>query len=324
MFYAGPFFGLRRLDAAFFLFFHTKKRKKAASRRRNGLTSLSFLSFSKQIKESGVKPPQSKKWRCQVPLPFFVDCDYGPRREDGPMRNQLAKSNYLVFCVTSAIGPLLRSFGPLGVLLSLCLPGCLTTPPDTRVQRLNEDGVFLYQKGDYVRARESFEFALSLKPDDAGLLYNVGQCFERQGNVKKAEECYRLCLQKEESHIEGQQALTKLLLTQGRKTEAKDAVQTWLAAQPKVAEAYAQDGWRLHQEGDLLQAIARVQQALEMNPHNVTALTQMGQLYEAQERPDRALVLYEKALTQDPTREDLRDRINMLIAKGVRPPLPDN
>src|SRR5688572_26658319 len=112
-------------------------------------------------------------------------------------------------------------------------------------------------------------------------------------------------------------------MLQGRKTEAKEATHLWLASNPKLADAYAQDGWRLYQDGDLLSAQARVQQALEMDPHNVSALTQMGVLYEAQERPDRALVLYEKALASEPSREDLRQRINLLLARGVKPPLPD-
>ena len=42
------------------------------------------------------------------------------------------------------------------------------------------------------------------------------------------------------------------------------------------------------------------------DPHNVNrTLIQMGVLYEAMDRPDRALVLYETALAREPSREDL-------------------
>jgi tetratricopeptide (TPR) repeat protein len=213
---------------------------------------------------------------------------------------------------------------PFSFFLFSILSGCTSFETGARLRELNEDGVFLYHKGDYARARENFELALSLKPEDPGLVYNVGQCYERQGNAKKAEECYRLCLKKDENHVEGQVALTSLLMKQGRKTEAKEVVHTWLASQPKEAGAYAQDGWRLHQEGDELKAMARVQQALDVDPHNVHALVHMGRLYEAMERPDRALSLYEQALARDPNRTDVRNHINELIAKGVHPPLPDS
>ena len=90
--------------------------------------------------------------------------------------------------------------------------------------------------------RRTLTWPCRSSPTIAGLLYNVGQCHERQGNVKKAEEFYRQCLTKVPEHIEGQQALAMLLVKQGRKTEAKEVVHTWLASQPKVADAYAQDG----------------------------------------------------------------------------------
>jgi hypothetical protein len=42
-------------------------------------------------------------------------------------------------------------------------------------------------------------------------------------------------------------------------------------------------------------------------------------------RPDRALILYEQALYQEPHRLDLHQRIDeMKLVQGVGPPLPDN
>ena len=40
-------------------------------------------------------------------------------------------------------------------------------------------------------------------------------------------------------------------------------VHTWLASHPKLADPYAQDAERLHDEGDLLKAHSRVQQAVK-------------------------------------------------------------
>jgi tetratricopeptide (TPR) repeat protein len=109
----------------------------------------------------------------------------------------------------------------------------------------------------------------------------------------------------------------------GRRSEATETIETWLTAQPQNADAYVEDAWRWQQDGDLLKAQGRLQQALKLDPHNVRALTQMGILYELLERPDRALALYEEALIEDPTRNDLKERIQLLQARGVKAPLPD-
>lgn len=211
----------------------------------------------------------------------------------------------------------------LFVLGSLPMISGCTAIDQNRLQFLNEDGVYLYQKGDYAHAKENFELALEMKPEDPGLIYNLAKCQEQLGQGKKAEETYRLCLEKDKNHAAARQALARLLFFEGRRGEAEDTVKGWLVSQPKLASAYAVDGWRLQQDGDLLKAQARLQQALDLDPRNVEALTQMGVLFELRERPDRALVLYERALQIAPNRVDLRERINHLLAKGAKQPLPD-
>jgi Flp pilus assembly protein TadD len=190
--------------------------------------------------------------------------------------------------------------------------------------RLNEDGVYLFQQGQYARARESFARAAELKPEDPGLAYNLGQCYDRLGDVKKAEETYHVCLDKDPNHAEGRHALARLLMLQGRRSEAEQTIQTWLVAQPKVADAYAADAWLLRQDGDINKTQVRLQQALKLDPHNVRAMIQLGLLYEYLDRADRALVLYERALEREPDRQDLREHINQLLARGVKRPMLDS
>src|SRR5262249_33060608 len=137
-------------------------------------------------------------------------------------------------------------------------------------------------------------------------------------------EAYRLCLDKDPNHAGGRQALARLLMFQGRRSEAEQTIQTWLVAQPKAADAYAADAWLLRQDGDINKTQARLQQALQLDPRNVRALIQLGMLYEYLERPDRALVLYERALEREPDREDLREHINRLLAKGIKRPMLDS
>ena len=76
---------------------------------------------------------------------------------------------------------------PFSFFLFPWLPGCLPRV-DPRVQEFSDDGVYLFERGDYEHARETFEYALKLQGEDANLLFNIGQCYDRQGKAAKAEE----------------------------------------------------------------------------------------------------------------------------------------
>ena len=180
------------------------------------------------------------------------------------------------------------------VAIILGAGGCASTMNEDRVRDYSQDGLYLFQRGKYRDARESFEAALALKPEDPALLYNIGECHDRLGNTAKAEQCYRQCLQQAPNLAECRHALVVLLVRTGRRPDAVQLVQGWLASAPKLAAAYVEDGWLYHQAGDLPKAQGRLQQALELEPHNVRALTEMGLVYEAMKRPDRALTLYER------------------------------
>jgi Tfp pilus assembly protein PilF len=209
----------------------------------------------------------------------------------------------------------------LGLLL-LGSQGCDTTQQE-RMHRFNDDGVFQFRQGAYGGARESFEAALKLKPDDSSILYNIGQCYDRQGDWPKAEKIYRQVLEKSEHHGDCRHALAVLLLHTGRKSEADQMIQDWLSREPKRAAAYAEDGWRLRQEHAYPQARARLEQALALDPRSLRALTELAILYEDMGLPERALVLYERALDIDPNQDEVLERYNQLKRKNVGRPLPN-
>lgn len=206
--------------------------------------------------------------------------------------------------------------------LALGLAGCTATDQE-RLHDYNQDGVRLYQRGDYGDARESFEAALKLRPNDPGLLFNVGECYDHLGAYERAERCYRACLEKNATHTLARHALADVLIRTGRQAEAERMIGDWLAKEPNSAAAHAEYGWLLHQVGDLPGAQARLQRALELDPHESRALTEMALVYESLQRPDRAVVLYERILETDPRKYDITNRVNFLLAKGAGRPHPD-
>jgi Flp pilus assembly protein TadD len=212
----------------------------------------------------------------------------------------------------------------LAVLVSLLFSasGCQTTDHD-RFNHFNSDGIHRFQQGDYQGARESFEEALKLKPEDPNLVYDIGQCFDRQGDKVQAEKYYRQCLEKVDNHAECRHALAVLLYRSGRQAEAEKMIQDWLLRAPELAGPYAEDGWRLRQEKAYPQARARLQQALHIDPHCVRALVELGILYEQLDLSDRAVVLYERALARNPNQPEIAERLAFLRQHQVGRPRPD-
>ena len=206
-------------------------------------------------------------------------------------------------------------------MVAWCLVGCGQDVQE-RVRTFNQDGLYLFQQGDYAGAREVFQAALTLQPEDPGLMYNVGECYDRLGDTAHAEETYQKCLQKAPDHVRCRHSLAALLVRTNRRKEAVYMIENWLAREPKRPDPYAEDGWLWHQAGDLPQAQARLQQALDLDPHNVRALNELALVYEDLGLPARAVVLYERSIALDPRQPDVVQRLNRLLAKGAGRPKP--
>ena len=205
---------------------------------------------------------------------------------------------------------------------TMILAGC-ATPEEDRARVSTEDGLRLYQQGNFAAAQQDFQTALQFRPGDADLVYNIGQCYEHQNDLVRAEQTYGQCLRQSPDHVACHNALASLLIHQGRKPEVTRMVEDWLIHQPRLAAAYALDGWLWHQSGDLPRAQARLQQALELDPHDVTALTELALVYEDLHRPERAVVLYERVLALDARQPQVENRLHVLLAKGAGRPQPD-
>jgi tetratricopeptide (TPR) repeat protein len=207
-------------------------------------------------------------------------------------------------------------------VLASVVAGCVSTD-DQRLRDYNDDGVLLFRRGAYADARDEFQAALALKPGDANLTYNLGQCYDRLGQAEKAEQTYRNCLRQAPGHADAQHALVVLLVRQQRRGDADQLIEERLRREPKSASAYADYGWLCCQDKDYPKALAACQYAYGLDPHDVHALNQLGQLYETVNRPDRALAIYERSLEYQPNQDDIGQRVSRLKADGAKAPHPD-
>jgi Flp pilus assembly protein TadD len=206
--------------------------------------------------------------------------------------------------------------------LALLLASCTPTSQEL-VKQYNDDGVLLFERGNYAAARQSFGAAQKLAPDDVAVLYNLGQCHDRLGEPAKAEPLYKECLIRSPNHAACRHSLAVLWVKAGRQPQAERMIEDWLAREPKLSSPYAEDGWLWHLRNDLPRAQARLQQALQIDAHDMRALTELALVYEEMQRPDRALVLYERILDINPRQPEVARHVEQLKAQGAKPPKPE-
>ena len=70
----------------------------------------------------------------------------------------------------------------LVLVLGLLTVGCVPSSQEL-VTQYNDDGVLLYERGEYEHARQSFEAAQKLAPEDSDILYNLAQCHDRRARA---------------------------------------------------------------------------------------------------------------------------------------------
>ena len=73
--------------------------------------------------------------------------------------------------------------------LSLLFASCAPTAQE-QVRTLSDDGVHLYRSGSYAEAGEQFRAALTLRPEDPDLLYNLARCNEKLGRRADAKRTF--------------------------------------------------------------------------------------------------------------------------------------
>lgn len=199
--------------------------------------------------------------------------------------------------------------------------GCDATSHD-RVRLFNEDGIHQFAQGNFRDAAESFEQALVLAPNDAVLTFNLAQAYDRVGDVERAETYYQEALRRDRTYADARHAYANLLHRTGRAEQADRAVAEWANVDGAKADTLVLQAWRLRQQQAYPQAYDKLQEALNLEPHNPRALTELGVLYEKTNLPDRSLVLYERVLKENPNLLEVRERIDRLKAAGVGRPLP--
>lgn len=167
----------------------------------------------------------------------------------------------------------------------------------------NNDGVRLFQNGNYQAASQRFRQAIATDPRNADAYYNEAATLHRIGIqssnpqlLKQAEEMYNVCLDLNENHTDAHRALAVLLGQSGRSDKAFTLMSNWVKTQPQAADARVELA-RLYQEyGDDTTARQQLEEALKVDLNNSRAWKALASIQEKYGQTAQAAANYQRSL----------------------------
>jgi Flp pilus assembly protein TadD len=117
---------------------------------------------------------------------------------------------------------------------SCAMPRIVILKDPLSAQEHNDLGLAYEQKDMYELAEKEYGKAAGKQKDWAVPLFNLGNLYYKQGNLKKAEEYYRHALDLDRNNPDIMNNLANLLKDENRTAEAKEMIHQALAIQRKA------------------------------------------------------------------------------------------
>jgi len=162
-----------------------------------------------------------------------------------------------------------------------------------------EQGLKLSAAGRHGEAIAHFERALAERPDDARVLFALGNTARALGLARPAEEFFRRVLALEPGRVEALVNLANLLRASGNLEAAEALLAPALARNPEAAELWLTLGSVHREMGDAARAQTHYREALARRPDYPAALANLADLLADAGDTRQALVLYDRAIQND-------------------------
>jgi protein O-GlcNAc transferase len=159
---------------------------------------------------------------------------------------------------------------------------------------------FLYKQILEIQSKSGDEKDEAKKEYQALVINNLGNVFERQGKLKAALETYEQALTLKPDYAEAHYSLGNFFLQQGKVDEAVERYQQVLKIKPDHVEVYHKLGHAFKLQWKLDVAVKYYQQAISLNPDYVDAHNNLGHTLYEQGNLDAAIESYQQALRLNP------------------------
>lgn len=199
--------------------------------------------------------------------------------------------------------PSFRKWGRgLACLAFLIVVGCES--PEEKVQSHYEDGLELFEEGNYVKAGLEYRNALQINGQYVPALYGMSLVEEKQGNLQGVRGFLIRVLDLDTKHLEANIRLGRLMLLGGRLDKALEYSDTAMDLDGANAGSLALKSAVLYKLDDKEGAVSAAKKALEADPGNNDAISVLaaeriaaGEVKEAIAYLDQGLALDEKNVT---------------------------
>ncbi len=142
-----------------------------------------------------------------------------------------------------------------------------------------------------------------------------GAAHERVGDLAKAEEDFRRCIEMDPENNEAYNYIAYMLAEKGeRLDEAMELSKKSLEMDPDNAAFIDTLGWIYFMKGDFNNALKALLRAANLMPEDPTIVGHMGDVMEKTGKPDKALEYWKRSFILDPTNEAMAKK---LMENGV-------
>jgi tetratricopeptide (TPR) repeat protein len=200
----------------------------------------------------------------------------------------------------------------------------------------NSTGVQHYLTRNYPAARQEFQQAIAVAPEDANGYYNLAATLHRLGVERRqagpsaeasellnqAENLYNQALDKQPNHDESYRGLAVLLVETDRSDKAFALLRNWLLTNPTSPDARVRLAQLYEEFGQAEEAKHYLQEALAQNPQNTRALNALAKLREDSGDLAQAIANYQRSLQVDARQPQIASRVTSLQQRawGINPP----
>lgn len=192
-------------------------------------------------------------------------------------------------------------------------------------------GCEAFQMGQYSRAVNEFQLALSKDNQNAEAYYNLGATYytlaKQSRNAEwmsQAEQLLRQSISLDPTHVDSHRTLAGLLVESNRPQFAFDLLNAWQQRNPWSAEPLVELA-RLSQEfGDTGRATNYLADAIRIDGNNPRVLKAMGHVRERQGQLAMALENYTRSFQLDQRQSDVAAKIVDLRTRLAGLPYPYN
>jgi len=166
------------------------------------------------------------------------------------------------------------------------------------VARLASLGL-LNSKPDSKKILQLMEAAVTLAPNNAGYLYNLGWAYDQLGETARATELYERAIKASPLTFEAMNNLALIYSESGQPDRAIPLLTQAMRTDPENEAVYANAANYYARRRDWKQALQYYNRALQINPGSSVAAVERGRIYLEQGQTDEAVDNLSRALEVD-------------------------